>query len=106
VKKKWSDIYICLCPFLATPDLKTVTSILTSDLQETHATPNQNHLSFKMILPPTVYQFLVGVFAALGSFLYGYDLTIVAEGQSVFAMNFNPFTQMQNFEAKHLESGG
>jgi hypothetical protein len=59
-----------------------------------------------MILPPTVYQFLVGVFAALGSFLYGYDLTIVAEGQSVFAMNISPFTQMQKFEANHLESGG
>jgi hypothetical protein len=59
-----------------------------------------------MILTPTVYQFLVGVFAALGSFLYGYDLTIVAEGQSVLAMNVNPFTQMQKFKAKHLESGG
>ena len=33
-----------------------------------------------MALPSKVYQVLVGVFAALGSFLYGYDLTIVAEG--------------------------
>lgn len=33
-----------------------------------------------MGFPPKVYQFLVGTFAALGSFLYGYDLTIVAEG--------------------------
>jgi hypothetical protein len=59
-----------------------------------------------MILPPTAYQFLVGVFAALGSFLYGYDLTIVAEGQSVFAMKISSFTQMQKFKAKHVESGG
>ncbi|KAE8167622.1 general substrate transporter [Aspergillus tamarii] len=34
-----------------------------------------------MPFPPKVYQFLVGTFAALGSFLYGYDLTIVAEGK-------------------------
>lgn len=34
-----------------------------------------------MAFPPKVYQFLVGTFAALGSFLYGYDLTIVAEGK-------------------------
>ena len=33
-----------------------------------------------MGLPPKVYQVFVGLFAALGSFLYGYDLTIVAEG--------------------------
>lgn len=36
-----------------------------------------------MGFPPKVYQFLVGTFAALGSFLYGYDLTIVAEGKPV-----------------------
>lgn len=35
----------------------------------------------KMGFNPKVYQFLVGTFAALGSFLYGYDLTIVAEGK-------------------------
>lgn len=27
---------------------------------------------------PTVYQFLVGSFAALGSFLFGYDLAVIA----------------------------
>lgn len=36
-----------------------------------------------MGFPPKVYQFLVGTFASLGSFLYGYDLTIVAEGKPV-----------------------
>lgn len=40
-----------------------------------------NFLGKKMGFPPRVYQFLVGTFAALGSFLYGYDLTIVAEGK-------------------------
>ncbi|PYH89435.1 glucose transporter [Aspergillus ellipticus CBS 707.79] len=32
-----------------------------------------------MRLSPAWYQFLVGVFASLGSFLYGYDLGVVAE---------------------------
>ncbi|KAK6340807.1 hypothetical protein TWF696_009125 [Orbilia brochopaga] len=32
-----------------------------------------------MALPPMWYQFLVGVFASLGSFLYGYDLGVIAE---------------------------
>ena len=35
-----------------------------------------------MRFPPTKYQFMVGTFAALGSLLYGYDLTIVAKGKS------------------------
>ncbi|UPK97136.1 hypothetical protein LCI18_008071 [Fusarium solani-melongenae] len=40
-----------------------------------------------MVLPPRVYQFLVGVFAAVGSFLYGYDLTIVAEGMKTYGLH-------------------
>ena len=32
-----------------------------------------------MRLPPKVYQFLVGVFASLGSYLFGYDLGVIAE---------------------------
>ncbi|MCJ1240250.1 hypothetical protein MMC14_008250 [Varicellaria rhodocarpa] len=32
-----------------------------------------------MALPPKWYQFLVGVFASLGSYLYGYDLGVIAE---------------------------
>ncbi|KAJ5281294.1 hypothetical protein N7478_006666 [Penicillium angulare] len=32
-----------------------------------------------MRLSPSWYQFLVGVFASLGSFLYGYDLGVIAE---------------------------
>ena len=30
-------------------------------------------------MKPAVYQFLVGCFAALGSFLFGYDLAVIAE---------------------------
>ncbi|KAG9195084.1 hypothetical protein G6011_00204 [Alternaria panax] len=32
-----------------------------------------------MALPPKVYQFLVGLFASLGSLLYGYDLGVIAQ---------------------------
>ena len=32
-----------------------------------------------MPLPPKWYQFLIGVFASLGSYLYGYDLGVIAE---------------------------
>jgi MFS family permease len=32
-----------------------------------------------MALPPKVYQFLVGLFASLGSLLYGYDLGVMAQ---------------------------
>jgi hypothetical protein len=32
-----------------------------------------------MRLSPSLYQFLVGVFASLGSFLFGYDLGVIAE---------------------------
>lgn len=31
-----------------------------------------------MALPPKWYQFLVAVFASLGSVLYGYDLGVIA----------------------------
>lgn len=32
-----------------------------------------------MRLKPGVYQFLVGCFASVGSFLYGYDLGVIAQ---------------------------
>ncbi|KAJ3527835.1 hypothetical protein NM208_g10511 [Fusarium decemcellulare] len=32
-----------------------------------------------MALPPKWYQFLVSIFASLGSLLYGYDLGVIAE---------------------------
>jgi hypothetical protein len=32
-----------------------------------------------MVLAPKHYQFLVGVFASMGSILFGYDLGVIAE---------------------------
>jgi hypothetical protein len=32
-----------------------------------------------MVLAPKLYQFLVGVFASMGSILFGYDLGVIAE---------------------------
>lgn len=40
-----------------------------------------------MALPPKVYQFLVGLFASLGSLLYGYDLGVIAQVISSPAFN-------------------
>lgn len=48
-----------------------------------------------MGFPPKVYQFLVGTFAALGSFLYGYDLTIVAEGKLAKQHGMHPIIYSQ-----------
>ncbi|PYI03290.1 glucose transporter [Aspergillus sclerotiicarbonarius CBS 121057] len=44
-----------------------------------------------MRLSPAWYQFLVGVFASLGSFLYGYDLGVIAEviASGSFISRFN-----------------
>lgn len=45
-----------------------------------------------MALPPKWYQFLVGVFASLGSYLFGYDLGVIAEvvASDTFIAKFNP----------------
>jgi MFS family permease len=45
-----------------------------------------------MALPPKWYQFLVGVFASLGSWLFGYDLGVIAEvvASNTFVDKFNP----------------
>ncbi|RAL64134.1 hypothetical protein DID88_003322 [Monilinia fructigena] len=44
------------------------------------------------ILTPKVYQFLVGVFASVGSILYGYDLGVIAEvvASDTFVSQFKP----------------
>jgi len=39
------------------------------------------------MLSPKVYQFLVGVFASLGSLLFGYDLGVIA--QVIASQSFN-----------------
>lgn len=45
-----------------------------------------------MALPPKWYQFLVGVFASLGSYLFGYDLGVIAEvvASNTFVAKFSP----------------
>ena len=45
-----------------------------------------------MVLSPKWYQFLVGVFASLGSLLYGYDLGVIAQviASQSFNAKFNP----------------
>ena len=45
-----------------------------------------------MALSPKWYQFLVGVFASLGSLLYGYDLGVIAQviASQSFNLGFKP----------------
>ncbi|TAQ87826.1 hypothetical protein B7494_g3861 [Chlorociboria aeruginascens] len=45
-----------------------------------------------MLLTPKWYQFLVGVFASMGSILYGYDLGVIAEvvASQSYLSQFNP----------------
>ncbi|KAI7344640.1 sugar transporter STL1 [Hortaea werneckii] len=44
-----------------------------------------------MAIPPRVYQICVGIFASLGSFLYGYDLGVIggSVAAAAFERNFN-----------------
>ena len=44
-----------------------------------------------MALPPKWYQFLVGLFASLGSLLFGYDLAVIAQviGSTSFKATFH-----------------
>lgn len=45
-----------------------------------------------MAIPPKWYQFLVGLFASIGSFNFGYDLGIIAQvvASESFTSKFNP----------------
>jgi len=60
-----------------------------------------------MALPPAWYQFLVGVFASVGSILYGYDLGVIAEvvASTSFVKQFNP-TPSQSGAVVSLFTGG
>ncbi|KAL2019954.1 hypothetical protein VTK56DRAFT_9046 [Thermocarpiscus australiensis] len=50
-----------------------------------------------MAPPPKLYQFLVGVFASLGSLLFGYDLGVIAQviASQSFLTRFNPTANEQ-----------
>lgn len=55
---------------------------------------------FKMAIPPKWYQFLVGLFASIGSFNFGYDLGIIAQvvASDSFVSKFNP-TDTEKYSA-------
>ncbi|KAJ9141920.1 High-affinity glucose transporter [Pleurostoma richardsiae] len=60
-----------------------------------------------MVLSPRTYQFLVGVFASVGSVLYGYDLGVIAEvvGCDDYLSKFNP-SSTENGVVVSLFTGG
>lgn len=60
-----------------------------------------------MALSPHTYQFLVGVFASMGSVLYGYDLGVIAGvvGSSSYDSKFSP-TPAMNGVIVSLFAGG
>lgn len=61
--------------------------------------------SLNMALPPKVYQFLVGLFASLGSVLFGYDLGVIAQviSSKAFEMDFYK-GNLAEFTSKDLSS--
>ncbi|TVY73526.1 High-affinity glucose transporter [Lachnellula suecica] len=61
-----------------------------------------------MVLAPKVYQFLVGVFASVGSILYGYDLGVIAEviASETFVEFFNNPTSTQTGIVVSFFTGG
>ena len=61
-----------------------------------------------MALPPKVYQFLVGLFASLGSLLYGYDLGVIAQviASPAFNGEFNEPTENETGAVVSVFTGG
>ncbi|KAK7748012.1 hypothetical protein SLS53_001264 [Cytospora paraplurivora] len=61
-----------------------------------------------MVLSPKTYQFLVSVFASVGSILYGYDLGVIAEVISckAFERDFNNPTSIDTGVVVSLFTGG
>ncbi|KAF4624043.1 hypothetical protein G7Y89_g14132 [Cudoniella acicularis] len=61
-----------------------------------------------MKLSPKIYQFLVGVFASMGSILYGYDLGVIAEviASETFTSFFNNPTSVQTGIVVSFFTGG
>ncbi|KAN0112839.1 MFS sugar transporter-like protein [Hyaloscypha variabilis] len=61
-----------------------------------------------MVLAPKLYQFLVGVFASMGSILFGYDLGVIAEviASQSFVSFFNNPTSTQTGIVVSFFTGG
>ncbi|KAH6683205.1 MFS sugar transporter-like protein [Halenospora varia] len=61
-----------------------------------------------MAIPPKVYQFLVGVFASMGSILFGYDLGVIAEviASETFTSFFNKPTSTETGIVVSFFTGG
>ncbi|CAG8984157.1 hypothetical protein HYALB_00008158 [Hymenoscyphus albidus] len=61
-----------------------------------------------MAIPPKIYQFLVGVFASMGSILYGYDLGVIAEviASETFVSFFNEPSSVQTGMVVSFFTGG
>lgn len=55
-------------------------------------TPADDCIISTMALSPKLYQFLVSIFASLGSLLFGYDLGVIAQviASQSFKTKFNP----------------
>jgi MFS family permease len=60
-----------------------------------------------MVFQPKLYQFLVGLFASLGSLLYGYDLGVIAQviASKAFKAKFKP-TDVQTGAVVSVFTGG
>ncbi|OLN89992.1 High-affinity glucose transporter 9 [Colletotrichum chlorophyti] len=59
------------------------------------------------LLSPKVYQWLVGVFASLGAFLFGYDLGVIAAvvASNTFRDTFNPTTSTEGLVVSMFTAG-
>jgi hypothetical protein len=60
-----------------------------------------------MVFQPKLYQFLVGLFASLGSLLYGYDLGVIAQviASDAFNAKFKP-TDLETGAVVSVFTGG
>lgn len=81
-------------PYLAVIFLVYITKQVFphGDLVSDHLPFLLSYYLLTMALPPKWYQFLVSVFASLGSVLYGYDLGVIAGaiGSKSFNNEFHP----------------
>lgn len=75
------------------PSWVSLLELFTPNRHRSHPNITKDDLvRFKMAIPPKWYQFLVGLFASIGSFNFGYDLGIIAQvvASDSFVSKFNP----------------